>query len=37
MEKVENKFREVEKGEGGKKKERRRKGCCLVLHGQHCA
>ena len=40
MEKVEDKFREVEKEEEGKKEERRRsseKGCCLVLHGQHCA
>ena len=40
MEKVEDKFREVEKEEKGKKEERRRsseKGCCLVLHGQHRA
>ena len=40
MEKVKDKFREVEKEEEGKKEERRRsseKGCCLVLHGQHRA
>ena len=40
MEKVEDKFRQVEKEEEGKKGERRRsseKGCCLVLHGQHGA
>ena len=40
MEKVEDKFRQVEKEEEGKKEERRRsseKGCCLVLHGQHRA
>ena len=40
MEKVEDKFREVEKEEEGKKEERGRsseKGCCLVLHGQHRA
>ena len=40
MKKVEDKFRQVEKEEEGKKEERRRsseKGCCLVLHGQHCA
>ena len=37
---MEDKFREVEKEEKGKKEERRRsgeKGCCLVLHGQHRA
>ena len=40
VEKVEDKFRQVEKEEEGKKEERRRsseKGCCLVLHGQHRA
>ena len=40
MEKLEDKFRQVEKEEEGKKEERRRsseKGCCLVLHGQHGA
>ena len=40
MEKVEDKFRQVEKEEEGKKEKRRRsseKGCCLVLHGQHRA
>ena len=40
VEKVEDKFRQVEKEEEGKKEKRRRsseKGCCLVLHGQHRA